>query len=57
MDKIKHRVGIGISVISVIFVAWVFASFIDINTHNMTDQKFSSWNFFEICLSGRMESR
>ena len=57
MDKIKHRVEIGISIISVIFVAWVFASFIDTNTHNMTDQKFSSWNFFEICLSDRMESR
>ena len=38
---------IGIT-ISVIFLAWVLVSFIDINAHNLTDQQYHQYNFFEV---------
>ena len=38
---------IGIT-ISVIFIAWVLVSFIDINAHNLTDQQYHKFNFFRV---------
>lgn len=31
-----------------LLMAWFIVSFIDINTHNMTDTTYKAWNFFTL---------
>lgn len=34
--------------ISILGLVWLFASFVNINAHNMTDHKFAKWNAFSL---------
>ena len=45
MRKIENIVGI----VAAIFIVWVFASWIDVITHNIdTSPMYAAWNFFTI---------
>ena len=35
-------------IIAIIILMWILVSFIDINAHNLTDQQYHPYNFFEI---------
>jgi hypothetical protein len=43
--KVLENVACGICLIVLI---WGFASFIDVNAHNMSDYQYASWNLFNI---------
>lgn len=42
-----------IYVCCLVVLAWLIASFIDINMHNLSDLKYHSWNMFRILLEKR----
>lgn len=35
-------------VVSALLLAWLFASFVDTNAHNMSDLEYAKWNLFDI---------
>ncbi len=35
-----------IFLVSILFMVWIVASFINVNLHNLTDQNFATWNLF-----------
>lgn len=37
-----------ITLASALALAWVFISYIDVISHNMSDQSYAWWNFFTI---------
>lgn len=37
-----------VSVISVLFVAWILVSWVDVIAHNVSDYSYSAWNLFTI---------
>nr|CAI9751381.1 hypothetical protein DGKKSRWO_DGKKSRWO_CDS_0090 [uncultured phage]CAI9752267.1 hypothetical protein CVNMHQAP_CVNMHQAP_CDS_0090 [uncultured phage] len=44
-----RKIGYVFVMISVAFVAWLFISFIEVNSHNLSStSNLSSWNFFNI---------
>lgn len=48
-NKQKDRIGFVVGLVSLMGIAWIFASFIDINIHNGNlDQNFAPWNFFDV---------
>ena len=49
----KKNIGNAITVISFLFILWIFASWANVLAHNMTDQKFASNNFFVIITEAR----
>lgn len=44
----KKVIGSTITIVSFLFILWIFASWANVLAHNMTDQKFAPNNFFVI---------
>ena len=45
----KRRILKGIAMgISLVGIAWLVASYINVMNHNMTDHVYASWNFFNL---------
>lgn len=44
----KKVIGSTITIVSFLFILWIFVSWANVLAHNMTDQKFASNNFFVI---------
>lgn len=55
MKKTKSDVFWGVlTFLAILFITWVFISFIDTNIHNGDlNPDYSSWNFFEIALKSK----
>lgn len=45
MKKIAWNI---ILVVGIIITLWIVASFFEVTTHNMMDQRYSAWNIFAI---------
>lgn len=44
----KKRTFAIVNIIAILILAWIFVSFIEVNTRNLDDATYSWWNAFQI---------
>ena len=47
-ELLKEATVKAVSLISVLFVAWILVSWADVVAHNVSDYSYASWNLFQI---------
>lgn len=47
----KKRAFVTVYIIAILILAWIFVSFIEVNTRNIDDATYSWWNAFQIFMN------
>lgn len=47
----KKRAFVTVYIIAILILAWIFVSFIEVNTRNLDDATYSWWNAFQIFMN------